>query len=85
MPSAVPRATNFPGASIAATAAPLADSVGVAETSVEALGSADAVAVGVGAASSSSFEDDCEITTKANTAIPTMTANLTRLEAPCCF
>ena len=85
MPSAVPSATNFAGASIAATAAPLdADSVGVAETSVEALGSADAVAVGIGAASSSSLVDDCDQTTKANSAIPTITAITTRLEAPCC-
>ena len=80
----MPRATNFAGASIAATAAPLdVDSVGVGEASVVALGSVDADAVGIGAASSLS-EDDCDQTTKANSAIPTITAITTRLDAPCC-
>ena len=45
IPAAVPSATNFPGASIVSTAAPDdADSVGVADASV------DSLAVGAGAA-----------------------------------
>ena len=71
-------ATNFAGASIAATGVLVdADSVGVADASV------DSVAIGAGAASSS-FEDDCDQTTKASSAIPTITAITTRLDAPCC-
>lgn len=84
MPLAVLSATNFDGASTAEVIVPLeADSVGVADTSAVADGSLDAEVVGIGAASSF-FEDDCDQTTNARSAIPTITAITTRLDAPCC-
>ena len=76
-PPSLLRATNFDGASTAATGA--ADSE--ADGSADALGSADSDIVGVGAASSSVDLDELVQTIAARTAIPTITIHTTLLDA----
>jgi hypothetical protein len=76
-------ATNFEGASTAATGA--TSSVGVASSvgSVVASAVGSALAGGVGIAPSSLFDADCDQTIIANRTIPTTTAPRTVLEVPC--
>ena len=75
------RATNFVGASTAATAAPV-DSV--ADGSAEADGSADCEIDGAGAAASSlSVPADLDQTIATNTAIPITNNHAVRLEVDC--
>ena len=71
-------ATNFVGASTAATAA-----VSDGEADAVSVGSADCEIEGAGAAASSPFDPDLDQTIAASKTIPMTTANTTRLDAPC--